>query len=62
MAGSLLLENVWLRDEAKRKSALRRSAASSSAVEGIVKPFTQPAKHISPPAPRKAAKSAGSRD
>lgn len=62
MAGSLLLENPWLRDEVKRKSALHRSAASSSAVEGIVKPFTQPAKHIRPAAPRKSATSAGSRD
>ncbi|VFM96189.1 MAG: hypothetical protein BECKG1743D_GA0114223_101622 [Candidatus Kentron sp. G] len=39
MAKSLLQENPWVRDPNKRKRALRLSAASSSAVEGIHKPF-----------------------
>jgi len=41
MAKSLLQQNIWLRDEVKRKAALQVSAASSSAVEGIYKPFTR---------------------
>jgi hypothetical protein len=43
MASSLLEQNPWLRDPAKREAALRISAASSSAVEGIYKPFADKA-------------------
>lgn len=39
MSNSLLKQNRWLRDGKIRQSALRLSAASSSAVEGIRKPF-----------------------
>lgn len=39
MKDSLLNSNPWLRDPARRAAMLRVSAASSSAVEGIVKPF-----------------------
>nr|VFJ92358.1 MAG: hypothetical protein BECKH772A_GA0070896_100428 [Candidatus Kentron sp. H]VFJ93329.1 MAG: hypothetical protein BECKH772B_GA0070898_100428 [Candidatus Kentron sp. H]VFK00119.1 MAG: hypothetical protein BECKH772C_GA0070978_100408 [Candidatus Kentron sp. H] len=46
MAKPLLQENPWVRDPKKRKRALRRSAASSSAVEGIHKPFA--AKSVNP--------------
>lgn len=43
MAESLLKQNVWLRDATQRADALRLAAASSSAVEGIIKPFTRAA-------------------
>lgn len=36
---NLQLENRWLRDPASRAKALRIAAASSSAVEGIRKPY-----------------------
>lgn len=36
---SLLEQNRWLRDPEQRKRLLRISAASSSAVEGIRKPY-----------------------
>ncbi len=39
MKGSLLECNVWLRDPKRREAAMRLSAASSSAIEGIFKPF-----------------------
>jgi hypothetical protein len=39
MSKSLLATNPYLRDPQARKKALRVSAASSSAVEGIRKPF-----------------------
>lgn len=39
MADTLLQQNPYLRDPAKRRAALRISAVSSSAVEGIRKPF-----------------------
>lgn len=57
MAKSLLQQNIWLRGDAQRAAAMRISAASSSAVEGIRKPFAAAAKPIKP-ARRKAAKSA----
>ena len=58
MSASLLKTNPYLRDPKARAAALRISAASSSAIEGIRKPFEQDrrtAKVTS--APRKAAKS-----
>lgn len=58
MAATLLQQNPYLRDPAKRRAALRVSAASSSAVEGIRKPFAD-GKSLTEPAPaRKRAKSA----
>ena len=39
MKDSLLNSNPWLREPSRREALLRASAASSSAVEGIVKPF-----------------------
>jgi hypothetical protein len=39
MSGSLLECNVWLRDPRRREAAMRLSAASSSAIEGIFRPF-----------------------
>jgi hypothetical protein len=57
MATSLLQQNPWLRDPVKREAALRVSAASSSAVEGIRKPFANAAKTIT--APRKRSTSGG---
>lgn len=57
MAKSLLQQNIWLRGDAQRVAAMRISAASSSAVEGIRKPFAAAAKPVKP-ARRKAAKSA----
>lgn len=61
MAATLLQQNPYLRDPAKRRAALRVSAASSSAVEGIRKPFAD-GKSLTEPAPaRKGAKSAAQR-
>ena len=57
MATSLLHTNVYVRDPARRKAALRVSAASSSAVEGIRKPFAVDAEPATKPASRKRAKS-----
>lgn len=48
MAKSLMEQNVWLRDATKRAAAVRISVASSSAVEGIRKPFAQSSKTIKP--------------
>lgn len=60
MKGSLLESNPWLRDPRRRAELLRMSAASSSAVEGIFKPFRDmTAGTVTPPA-RKCAKSAPS--
>jgi len=59
MKESLLKSNPSLREDPRRDAALHRSAASSSAVEGIVKPFAKPSR--SPGEPRKGAKSAKSR-
>lgn len=39
MKGSLLESNPWLREPDRRAALMLVSAASSSAVEGIVKPF-----------------------
>ena len=58
MSVSLLKTNPYLRDPKARAAALRIAAASSSAIEGIHKPFAQDkraAKVTS--APRKAGKS-----
>lgn len=56
MSATLLQTNPWLRDPKKRAAALRIAASSSSAVEGIRKPFAKPGKSITA-AGRKAAKS-----
>lgn len=59
MKHSLLQSNPWLREPARRAALLRVSAASSSAVEGIFKPFREQAPAtLSPPA-RQHAKSSG---
>ena len=55
MGTTLLKQNPWLRDPKSRAEALRIAAASSSAVEGIRKPFAN--KKLKGCAPRKAAKS-----
>ena len=61
MAATLLQQNPYLRDPAKRRAALRVSAASSSAVEGIRKPFAS-GKPLTEAAPtHKRAKSAAQR-
>lgn len=58
MKGSLLESNPWLRDPEQRAVLLRRSAASSSAVEGIFKPFREmSAGTITPPVRRRAKSS-----
>lgn len=41
MSKSLLETNPYLRDPATRRAGLRVSAASSSAVEGIYRPFSK---------------------
>lgn len=57
MSQTLLESNPYLRDPVKRAAALRVSAASSSAVEGIRKPFAN-SKPLTPAArARKPAKS-----
>ena len=60
MKNTLATTNPYLRDRAKRGAALRVSAESSSAVEGIRKPFSsiKPARTVTRPA-RKGAKFAG---
>lgn len=61
MAATLLQQNPYLRDPVARRAALRVSAASSSAVEGIRKPFAD-SKQITAPTPaRKRAKSGAQR-
>jgi len=62
MSKPLLATNPYLRDPQTRKKALRISAASSSAVEGIRMPFAakQDGKvRVVKPAGRARAKSAG---
>ena len=58
MAATLLEQNPWLRDPKQREALLRASAASSSAVEGIHKPFAKTVKPIKPVS-RKTSKSSG---
>lgn len=43
MKGSLLDSNPWLREPGRRAELMRVSVASSSAIEGIVKPFREKA-------------------
>ena len=51
----LIESNPWLREPRRRAALLRVSAASSSAVEGIFKPFReQAAGAVSPPARKRA--------
>lgn len=57
MAESLLTQNRWLRDPKTRKKVLRTAAASSSAVEGIYKPYAINKKAGRPMAEGKSAKS-----
>lgn len=59
MAESLARQNPWLRDAKGRDAALRVSAASSSAVEGIRKPFLTLPAGKPPTVSRKPAKSGG---
>jgi hypothetical protein len=61
MAATLLQQNPYLRDPTKRRAALRVSAASSSAVEGIRKPFADSNPLTAPAPSRKRAKSAAQR-
>jgi len=59
---SLLTTNPFLSDPKARWTALRVSAASSSAIEGIRKPFAKTRDDsavATKPAPRKGADSAG---
>lgn len=61
MSETLLTTNPYLRDARARKRALRVSAASSSAVEGIYKPFAKRNSKVAVSAkatPRARAKSA----
>ncbi len=55
--GSLVKQNRWLRDPAVRARAMRVAAASSSAVEGIRKPYPGSAKGLKAD-PRRGRKSA----
>lgn len=62
MSKSLLTTNPFLSDPKVRRTALRVSAASSSAVEGIRKPFAKAGNYKvvgTKPARRKGAGSAG---
>lgn len=62
MSKSLLTTNPYLRDPKTRWTALRVSAASSSAVEGIRKPFAKSGDYKvvgARPVRRKSAGSAG---
>lgn len=61
MAATLLQQNPYLRDQAKRRAALRVSAASSSAVEGIRKPFADGTALTAPTPSRKRATSGAKR-
>jgi hypothetical protein len=61
---SMLKENRWLRNPVTREKSMRMAAASSSAVEGICKPFAavanrKPGKTVTS-APHTRAKSARS--
>lgn len=57
MKVSLLESNPWLRVPGRRAALLRVSAASSSAIEGIVKPFGDKADGTVTRSTRKRAKS-----
>lgn len=46
MAATLLQQNPYLHDPKKRAESIRVSAATSSAVEGIRKPFATSAKPV----------------
>ena len=61
MAATLLQQNPYLRDPVKRRAALRISAASSSAVEGIRKPFADSTPLTVPAPSRKRVKSGAQR-
>lgn len=62
MKTSLLESNLWLRDPGRRAELLRVSAASSSAVEGIVMPFrTKATFTVTRPARLRAKKSVPTR-
>jgi hypothetical protein len=50
---SLLEQNPWLRDAKTRKKSMRTAAATSSAVEGIRKPFANRGKTIKTVSARK---------
>jgi len=59
MVATLLQQNPYLRDPVKRRAALRVSAASSSAVEGIRKPFADSTPlNVRAPSRRRAASGA----
>ena len=53
---SLIEQNPWLRNPDTRKKAMRVAASSSSAVEGIYKPYASSKKPMNGPS-RKNAKS-----
>lgn len=57
MKGSLLESNRWLREPVRRAVLLRVSAASSSAIEGIVNPFREKTSGTVASSARKRAKS-----
>ena len=57
MATNLASSNPYLRDPRTRKKSVRMAAASSSAVEGIRRPFAEPTKPLTA-RPRKRPKSA----
>jgi hypothetical protein len=62
MKTTLRDSNPWLRDPGQRAELLRVSAASSSAVEGIVQPFrTKAATTVKRPARPHAKKSGPTR-
>lgn len=61
MTESLLSQNAWMKDARTRAEALRVAVVSSSAVEGIVKPFAATAKAVKPAGGR-SAKSVATRD
>jgi hypothetical protein len=50
MKKSLRHTNAWLQEAVQREAALLRTAATSSAIEGIVKPFatTKKSKAVAP--------------
>jgi len=60
MKKSLLHSNPWLLPANRRAELLRVSAASSSAVEGIVKPFADKSAHAIRSAARSPRAKSGS--
>lgn len=56
MAATLLQQNPYLRNPKTREESIRVAVSTSSAVEGIRKPFAASKKPVTAP-PRKAAKS-----